>query len=163
MIFNKKAQVQSQIFIYVFAVIVVSLILIFGIKAIYSFQNDTEKVALVNFQSELKSIAADAAAQYGSIQKADILLPTEFKQVCFVDGSTNADTISNPLIKNSVESDTSDNIYMIKEINDVEEFRTQTNITISHESADNPLCINNTKGRIVFTIKGMGRYAEVSP
>lgn len=161
-IISKKAQIQSQIFIYVFALIVVSLILVFGIKAIYSFKKDTEKVSIVNFQTDIKTLVASAAAEYGSVQKAEILLPKEFRQVCFTDSETaNIDISTYPLIYNAVVDKTADNVYLVKEANNVEQFKTQTSILVNYPN--HFMCINNTKGKIVFTIKGMSRYAEVSP
>lgn len=159
----KKSQIQSQIFIYVFAVIVVSLILIFGVKAIFSVKKDTDNIAIVNFQTDLKTIVASVASEYGSIQKAELILPKEFKQVCFTDSLTNSVNIPSgyPLIKNALESGVLDNIHVIKSANDINEFKTQTNLSVNYNN--HFFCVNNTQGRIIFTIKGLSRYAEISP
>ncbi len=167
---QKKAQIQSQIFIYIFAIIVVSLILIIGAKAIFSVKKDTDKISFVNFQTDLKAKAASAASEYGSVQKGEFYLPKDVKQVCFVNpdfGSSKtslsaANANLYPLIQNSLYSNVLDNVYLIKSVNDVEAFKTQTKIVVPNSVNTHFLCINNTNGKVSFTLKGMSKYVEVS-
>lgn len=158
---KKKAEIESQIFIYIFALIVISLILVFGIKAINSFRKDTEKISSVNFQVDMKSLIANIASQYGSIEIADISLPKDYRKVCFVDDMTTAsETAAYPLIKDALS--TSDNIFLIKAQSDIESFKLDTPIQVDNNGA-HFLCVDNINGKIRFTIEGKARYAEISP
>jgi len=162
----KKAQVQTQAFIYIFAIIVVSLILIVGVRAIFSFKKDTEKISLVNFQTDIKTRIAGVAAEYGSVEKVSILLPKEFKQVCFADKYTpyNFPGYTNYILINDLFNPvtrTSDNIFVLKTPTDFEQFKTSTPIELNPKGGF--LCVNNTRGEIAFTLKGKGKYAEITP
>ncbi len=156
---KRKAQIQTQILIYVFALIVVSLILIFGVKAIGGFRKDTQKVANVAFQTDFKALIANVAAQYGSVEKADIMLSTDYIKACFVDKQTDPAHVSYAFIKDALSTD--ENVFLVKSPSDIESFKTTTPIQVN--APGHYYCVPNTNGKITFTITGKSRFAEISP
>lgn len=157
----KKAQIQSQIFIYIFGIVVISLILIFGIKAIKDFSKDTEAVSLVSFENDLVSYADSTASEYNSVKKIEIMLPKIFNQVCFTDEFTNESQISTdyPLIKDELKDGTSNNVF-VKSKN-LQRSIYVARLRVSNDMDNHFLCLNNTEGRILFTLKGKGKYADI--
>lgn len=157
---NKKSQVQLQIFIYVFALIVISMIIYFGAKAIFDFKSQTDDVGVVTFQTDLSSIITSVASEYDSVKKVDLVLPRKYKQVCFIDSDTKESDVSDkyPLIKDAVSSGTEDNVFLVMDILE-KQFKTTKLDVIS---PSNFLCIDNAGGHVIFTLKGKSRYAEIS-
>lgn len=160
----KKSQIQSQIFIYLFAIIVLSMIILFGFKAIKGFKKDTDTVVLVTFQKDMQSYVAAAASEYDSVQIIELLLPREYKKVCFVDENTiwNNPIISPyPLIQNALKDGTDDNVFVVKKPGEPpSSFKT---IKIDVLNEDNFICVENARGKIEFTLRGKSRYAEFLP
>lgn len=151
----KKAQIQSQIFIYVFALLVISLIMFFGIKSLSSFKKDTEKVILVNFVTELKTKVQSITSEYDSFSEVTLDLPKEYTKVCFKEKG--ATTGINMIDSEYINSD--NNVFILKKgILDTEFNAGKIQIPTASKS----LCLDNTLGKITFTVKGKGRYAEIS-
>ena len=155
MIKTKKAQIQSQIFIYVFALLVISLILFFGIKSLASFKKDTEKVVLVNFVNDLKSRVASITSEYDSVEEVTLDLPKEYTTVCFLnkDASPTDYAIVNEYIG------TDNNVFILKENLLEKEFNAGK---IRVMDGTGSLCIDNTNGEITFILTGKGKYSEIS-
>jgi hypothetical protein len=88
---NSKAQVIGQVFIFIIAGIVFVLILGYGYKAIMGFIEKGEKVELIDFRNELDSAITVIKRDYGSVQRVDLRIPPNIKEVCFV--TSNPDDI----------------------------------------------------------------------
>jgi len=82
---QKKAQVMSQVFIFILAAAIFILILTYGYKAIAGFGQRSEQVALVEFQTELEGAVKSISLDYGSVKKVELTLPTKYTELCFVD------------------------------------------------------------------------------
>lgn len=159
---QKKAQIQSQIFIYVFALLIISLILFFGVKAISKFKGDTDKVALGSFVTDLNSKIRSVTSEYDSIQEVNLDLPKQFKQVCFTDKDTQASEVSIPIIKNYIQDNSKSNVFILKEQNILEqELKTGEINVIGPTTSPNFLCVPNINGKLKFMAKGKGKYAEI--
>lgn len=159
----KKSQIQSQIFIYVFALLVISLILFFGIKSLSSFKKDTEKVILVNFVTELKSKISSITSEYDSVSEVSLDLPKDYEAVCFKSSKiydsttlfsgTHYDSILNEYIT------TDNNVFIMKKGGLLE---SEFNAGKIQVPSNTPFCIDNNLGTIKFRVRGKGRYAEIS-
>ena len=83
---SKKAQLLGQPFIYIFAIIVAALVLVFGTKAILDLKEKQELAELTTFVTKLKE---DVAAYYrfdiGSSKELNLNLPRKVKKVCFTE------------------------------------------------------------------------------
>lgn len=82
---KKKAQIMSQVFIFILAAALFILILTYGYKAIAGFGKRSEQVALVEFQTQLESSVRSISLDYGSVKRVDLSLPSKYTEVCFVD------------------------------------------------------------------------------
>ena len=158
----KKAQIQSQMFIYVFAIIVISLVLFFGIKSISSFTKDTSKVVLVNFINDMKSRILGITSEYDSISEVTLDLPKDYVAVCFINSKLYGRSSEfSPSDYGSILNEyitTDNNVFIIKKGNVLEREFDTGKIKVS-----SPFCVSNSNGRIIFKVIGKGRYAEVSP
>jgi len=79
----KKAQIQGQVFIYILMIVIVSLILLYGYRAIKDFGTKSEQISLIESKGMIKN-AIDKNTAYRRIRKVDVDLPTSFTHICFV-------------------------------------------------------------------------------
>src|SRR3989344_8658102 len=82
---DKKGIGVGQVFIFIIAAITFALILIFGYKAITGFIQSGEEVAFVQFKTGLESSVKKIYTEFGSVRRESFTLPSQYKQVCFVD------------------------------------------------------------------------------
>jgi len=81
---SKRGQLLGQPFVYIFAIIVAALILVFGTKSILDLRERQELVELATFVTDLKEeVAAYYRFDIGSSKELDLNLPRKVKQVCF--------------------------------------------------------------------------------
>jgi hypothetical protein len=78
----KKAQVVGQVFILILAALVFILILLYGYRAISSFGERSEQVALIDFETDLASEVETMSLKFGSVKRLDLTLPTRYREVC---------------------------------------------------------------------------------
>ena len=100
----KKAQIASQIFVYIFALFVISLILWFGVKAIYSFTKQAEEIELVRIETDLKARISSVAAEYDTREKVEVRLSKKFKDICFAGDNPSVIESEHPLIHNAIKT-----------------------------------------------------------
>ncbi|MCK4589220.1 MAG: hypothetical protein KAT77_02170 [Nanoarchaeota archaeon] len=86
---NKKGIVIGQVFIYIMAVVVFAVVLIFGYMAITDFLEKGEKVAYVIFKNDLENAVKNIYSDYGSVvvynEQNPFPVPSKYEEVCFVD------------------------------------------------------------------------------
>src|SRR3989338_6335093 len=94
----KKAQTVTQVFVFLFALIVTSAVLLLGYNMISGLMQNQQKVDIVMFEKEL-SIIKEVSNEYGSLKNLDLLLPSGFSEMCFIDlreeGSTGKSIVDN--------------------------------------------------------------------
>ncbi len=81
MINTKKAQIESQIFIYIMVIVVASGILIFGYRAIQGFKESADDVLYNQFEVTIKNDLK--AISFESVKVKTYELPTKITSVCF--------------------------------------------------------------------------------
>ena len=77
----KKAQISSQVFVFVMAALIISLTIFFGIKLINHFRESGKELEFVKFERGLKSIINDLDANEEVVYNLQI--PQGVSQVCF--------------------------------------------------------------------------------
>jgi hypothetical protein len=82
---RKKAQIQSQLFIYLLAIIVIGFLLVFGTRAIMSLFSTVDEIDLLKFKTDIESNAKRIAPNYGKWEKFSFDVPREIEKVCFVE------------------------------------------------------------------------------
>jgi hypothetical protein len=85
----RKGGQISQAFIYIMAVIVFAIVLIFGYKAINFFIDKGDQFSHVSFKKSLEGAITDIATDYNSVtvynSKNQLRVPSEVDEVCFLD------------------------------------------------------------------------------
>lgn len=173
----RKAQLQGQIIIYIFGILVVSLVLIYGYGAVKRFVSQSEEVAFIQFKTDIKGVMYSVASDYGSVKRKQMDVPPDIKEVCFVDLSESPLNINNlrnnyPLLYDSWLQQHDDNhfhtnIFLIGKGGVAEHFifAGDDNTGKSYVEVPEPSnydCIPATSGKIRIRLEGKGDRAVVS-
>lgn len=159
-----KGQVSSQVFVYILAVVIAGIILLVGTKVIGTLVGTGKSFNLERVKSDFMSSVEVSSRQYGSIKKVKLEVPANFDTVCFADsreedGKFKASLLGNsllseyPLIKNSIENNAKENVFILKG-NKIEESFEAGPLDVEEDF----ICIENT-GAIELWLKGIGKKA----
>lgn len=166
---NKKGQLLSQPFTYIFALVVVAMIVSLGFYLITRTTKIASDVDVAKFKIDFeKKVLEISYLTPGSGDDVNMVAPTGVNGVCFLDmkaGSLEVDKIKFSDIKNDVElfleaEKTSNNMF----------FSITKGKTASIKSVQipklkpktNPLCVEFTSGRMKVGLENKGKYVEVS-
>lgn len=155
----KKSQIQSQIFIYVLAMVLVSMILVFGYKAINNFRDRAEKVACLKLKNDLTNAVEGIIGDYGTVKKKQFDMCSNYNQICFVEsqGEVNLPNNVDPIIKDSVLDKTGNNVFLVDKI-------AEETYNIGKISVDpDVLCIKTRDGKVMLKLEGKGNFVIISP
>jgi len=157
----RKAQIVGQIFIYIIAVVISGLIIIYGYKAVLNFRETSEKTSMIKFQKELENKFDEMAVSYGDLEIADFEV-NNVNEVCFVNtsfiGQSNT-PITNNIIKSSVESGVQKNVFLCPDCT--------TSFYVGQISVLNSThpgfhCFKVSASHFKVKLEGKGKYVEVS-
>ena len=156
---QKRGQISSQIFVYILALIIVAMILLFGYKAISNMQKRSEKVVLIQFKTQLKNDVKQLSNDYGSVRIEKYKLPSGFDEICFVDlkNVNPSDIVNHPIIKDSVESGVKENIFLLGKNN----FDTLYVKDLELSSYPYLSCISSKIGSVELRIEGKGNAVVI--
>jgi len=152
----KKSQITGEVFVYIIAAILFALIVSYGYKAINSFLHKSEQVALIDFSNNLK-VAVDRIAASSDVEKLELLLPSKYRAVCFVDTRKHPITsscpdsfkVKHPIAYNSWEDGASQNVFL--------EPHASMAIDVGPISLPSDcICINVSQGKLVLRLQGTG-------
>lgn len=82
---KKKSQVQTQMFVYMLALVVIALVLLYGYNAIRGFINTSNDVNLVQFKTDFSAAVEGQSHEFRSVIKKQLLLPSGYNEVIIVD------------------------------------------------------------------------------
>jgi len=153
---SSKAQIAGHIIVYILAIVVFSLVLVYGYNAIKDFREKSDQVLYINFKTEFTSYVNSISTSKDSEKKMEFSLPSQFREVCFVDKSgvfsgTNA-------IVNDAASQQSDNVFLIKHSGGPESFKVGPLYTGSITNG----CTDIVNGKVKLKLIGEGDAARVS-
>jgi hypothetical protein len=83
----RKGQILGQVFIYVLAAVVFSLILLFGYRAVTNLTQRSEEVMLMELRHEVQT-AVNSIASNPDVKKKSLQVPAKYKTVCFLGNIT---------------------------------------------------------------------------
>ena len=153
----KKSQVQTQIFIYVMALVIFSLILLYGYNSIKKIREQASSVEYIQFKTDIENTITKLGYEFGSVDIKEFNVPGNYKQVCFVEFSDSLTIPADyPIINNSVYTNASDNVFLVKNIAE-ESFKVKGLVVDG-----NFHCFNISKGRIEVRIESLGSAVRVS-
>jgi hypothetical protein len=81
---RKRGEIASHVFVYILGILTVGLLMLVGIKAVDSLQNNQCDVRETQFVTQLAS-AIEKNKGWGVSRVAEFQLPCEVEEVCFVD------------------------------------------------------------------------------
>lgn len=154
-----RGQVQSQVFTYIFGLVIVGIVLLLGYTLVTGLGRDVQEINTKQVQTDLESIIRSASQEYGSMHKEKVPVPDKFTQVCFVKSDVKninpADIPSDyPLIADSVRSATDKNVFLMDP-------KLADSFFIDNLVVDGTLlCIENSNG-ITFRVEGLGNLAKI--
>lgn len=167
----RKAQIVGQVFIYVLAAIVFSIILLFGYKAISGFMDRGSEVALLDLKQEVQS-AIRSIASSPDVEKKTLYIPNKYQTICFLGNVTDGEKTStclcngvpgckginesdeNALICDAWRSGTKQNVFLVP-LADIE-------IVVDRIVLDDHyLCVPVAQGRVELRLEGMGRATRI--
>lgn len=163
---NKKAMDQ-QIFTYIFAMIVLGLILFFGIKMIKGVGDTASAVETIKFKTDIDNqVQKLYGYSPGSKDKLEVKgVPNGVKAVCFIDLTTpvNLNEIPYDDVKLFAEGEkgTRTNVFFAASSN---KYKTPDPTTVSKLKPNpNPLCVTITAKRTLEAkLQNEGDFVKVS-
>ncbi len=165
---KSKSQIQTQVFIYVIAVVVSGLILLYGYNAIKNFQCKSKEVEAIQFitgfGNDIKTISLD----FGTVRKTSYTIPADYNSVCFVDSETitlrayQKVPSGQVIIRDSVKDGVLDNVFFIpifanKCRNEAAKFYSGK-IFVSGGFK----CVKLSQGKLILRLEGLGDRVNVS-
>ncbi len=157
---NKKGQMFGRPFIYMFALIVAALTLVWGIRAINDIREKSELVELTTFIIDLKdNVKTYYNFDAGSSKTITLILPPKVEKVCFTNPGSTPTTYVNSQLNFELEDNTQYNTYILPlDSFSITRFKIDyLNIT----EVENPLCLD-TNGKFTATIATQEGYVEIS-
>ena len=157
----KNAQAPSQVFFYILALVIVSLVFIFGYKAISGVNEKTEQTALIQFQTQLKN-AVDTTISYGDERYLSLSVPGDNLKVCFIGKDAVFGDSTDAIISGHIE----DGLHLEPGMQNVFMYKTQAvppAISIGAIDIDGGvLCAEVIGGEIEIKLVGSGTYTKIS-
>jgi len=152
----KRGQLSGNVFIYLFAIIIIGLTLILGYEYISSTKENIVKSNLILFKNKLTSDIESIASDYGSSKKVSYSIPYS-AELCLFDLDKNDEILSNlptnfnQLIKDSIQSNIKKNAFVFR--NSIFESYYLGYIEISEPYFK---CLKPVAGKVSFIIEGTG-------
>lgn len=114
----KKGQAQTQIFVYIIALIVIALVLLYGYNAIKGFIGKSEQVNLAQFTTDFNNAIKSQSYEKSSVTKKQIMLPSGYNAFVLVDTSKPVNDTQEfadafPLIYDSWSGGVKQNMFLV--------------------------------------------------
>ena len=161
----KKSQIQAQIFVYVLAMIVIALVLLYGYRGISTMKDRAKQIDILSFKGETMKAIEKVSNDYGTVRVPILNAPPEHTEICFIDmqGHSPAQDLESehPLVYEAW-GDESANVFLINDL--VEEsflIGDKDNYLIA---IDPPhyLCMHIKNREVKIKIEGIGGKAKLS-
>ena len=167
----KKAQLQ-QIFIYIFALIVIGLVLYFGVRAL----TGTKKVATA---VEIENFIRDVRSEYetilslgpGSYEIKSIFAPSGITEICFTADQVSETNAINEASSASIgkeiygfkQAGSQDNVFIIDARGTVQRSFKLEKLDIDNSQAGNQIvCFRVAGGRFTIRFENAGDVVKIS-
>ncbi|QQG38458.1 MAG: hypothetical protein HYS32_02515 [Candidatus Woesearchaeota archaeon] len=151
----KKAIVDLPL-IYIFALIVSALILVFGLTQVFKLKSSAEQIEIGQFKLSIeKQIDEIYNLDKGSSLEVIIPVTEKIKEVCFVDNTKTLST-TNAKLGDLAFLNPSHNVFIIGE-----DLNSDKSFNAEHLKPDiSPICFS-TKGKLNIILENKGRYVSV--
>ena len=160
----KKGQVQAQIFVYVLAMLVIGLVLLYGYKSIGTMQERAKQVDILGLKNEIMKSIEKVSNDYGTVRAPTLNVPEGYAELCFIDldHSPASDLQSeHPLVYEAWE-DKSANVFLIKELADESFLVGEEGKSLIDIVNPNYICFQVINNRVKIRLEGTGGQAQLS-
>lgn len=166
---NKQGQIAGQSLIFVLSIIIVGMLLLFGVKSIFSLKATQKNIEQVQLEKSISKEIQQMIGNYGSQSNTKIGLLDEFSEVCFADlsvrdriGSIDArDPVTyyqRPYVQDILDSGVKENVFIRDTY--LEHSFYVPGIELE-QATDGFLCIQVRGGSINLGVEGKGKTAIV--
>jgi len=154
----RKSQLYSHIFVYILTILLISFILVYGYNAVQDFKQRAERVQCLKFMKDLQNAVESISSDFGSIKRKDLQLCGGYAQVCFIESvqSPNLPGGIDPIIKDSILSNTGDNVFLVEKIAKDSFYTGKISVK------PDVLCIKAVDGKISLRLEGKGNHVLLS-
>lgn len=166
----KKAQLLSEPFTYIFALIVIAVIVGFGFYLVTKTTIFAGEVDIAKFKNDFSTKVQEInLLSPGSGELYEASVPAGIRGICFVDLTTGTNTLASKIDFPDVKQDVDLDITAEKKDNNVYfQMTTADQAKISPvkisklKPAGNPLCLTVTGGRLKVGLENKGKYVEIT-
>ncbi len=113
----KKAQI-GQIVVYLLAMVIFAMVLIFGYRAVVNLRQQTDQVAYLSFQKGLEADIESIYFDYESVKQKTYSI-AGYTKVCFITSYPEMPTDiympEEPIVENSVDSGVQKNVFLVND------------------------------------------------
>jgi len=157
--FMKRGQLLEQPFIYIFALVVIAFIFIFGFMAVSKVIKLGGSVEEVEFITKLRdNVNHFYNLDTGSMGEVSLNAPASVKYLCFVNQGTLDKFPEQDALLKTLAKDPNKNIFLIpREGNQIKSYKVE-----NVRGRKNPFCVLSKANKIVFKLENKGEYVEAS-
>ncbi len=152
---SKKGAIQGQIFIYILTLIVTSLVLVYGYRAIRNILDTSEEVLEARLMQSLRSEIEKISTDYGSVRNRNFETPGNTREVCFLNNYQACTPPSKPELAGFLE--TGNNVFIISSAGAVSYMQVS-----KIDVAGCLLCVPVSGSRFSIRLEGLGDGARIS-
>ncbi|MBI2651340.1 hypothetical protein HYX01_02625 [Candidatus Woesearchaeota archaeon] len=158
---QKKSEISANVFVYIFSIIVISLVLTMGYKYISTAKDTISKTDLLFLLNKLSSDVQSIGQDYGTFKKVSYSVP-EAAELCLVDLERITPKINevvslNPLVKDSIKSNVKKNAFVTGK----KTFESYYVGEMEIQHYPYFKCFKPVAGKINFGIEGTGKKAMI--
>ena len=169
---HKKAQMQSQMFIYLLTILIIGFLLFLGFKWIGGISKMIHKIDVSKLTRDMKSTFSEYKSRPGSWKIATFDLPDGITKVCFTDLSIQKTTIEHSSIctKGTKDydalicdawKDKTQNVFFFPR-DKVESNVKIDYIAVPKDNTKGYVCFDAVASKLTIKVKGTGNKVEVS-
>ncbi len=161
---NKKSQMVGQVFMYILAIVVFSMTLLYGYKAINYFNEKSSEISYLQLESDIKNeVEKVQGDSKGTIKKKVLTIPGSYDVVCFVESYPSFPTVAistgYDLIDYHINNDAEDKNMFLAPPGDMSFYIGDIKV---EDGANQEECVNITNGKITLKLESMGNHVWVS-
>ncbi len=154
---NNKAQLLSQVFVFMLAAVTLVMILLFGYKYIDSFMEQQEQIELIQFRDTLVDGVNSIRTRYGSVDKLTLSIPSEYNELCFVASEQPPNSKlqdDRPLLYNLWSADNNQTVFLLP--------LQELNIKLENLQVDNNYFCIPTQTKLDLRLESFGKKVKIS-
>jgi hypothetical protein len=162
---KKKAQIHSEVILYLSFVIAASLLLFFGYRIVVNFKTAGQESDLKILEKNLREDLLSLSKEYGSVVTRTYSLPAVYDQICFADATQDEEILTSKflnnnyaILKSSIENTNNTLFVLDKNKKIINEFKLNE-IRVTHYPFF--ACIKNNNGEIKIKMEGQGNSVNI--